>query len=261
MKNLITSNIVAGAKYPFKKESIEFLYLSNKELLNALAQSIGGEFDGTSAYILYGMQKVDLGGGLFSFSKGAVYDSATDEVYLFDEEASIAIATAPVLTITTTFPAGYNPVEFTNTTNYNVHQEKKLVVSDGALGSADLNYEDLIVVQPEVADTWHEVGGVGEPIFENGFDSQVGTRPAAFRLLGGYVELKGNLDYGLASTSFAAFTLPLGYRPDYDLWLPMADINSSSDVSLRVLTSGAVIVGFTGTASFGYLDGIRFSLT
>lgn len=144
MKNLNTSNITANVKYPFEKKSIEFLYKSNKEMINALAKSVGAEPDGTSVYVLYGLDKTDLGGGNFSFSSGAIYDSNTDEVYMFDGISSIAISQEAVLTITTTTPSAYNPSRYSNLVDYNSHEDVRVVLSNGALGSSDFNYNDLV---------------------------------------------------------------------------------------------------------------------
>ena len=147
MKNLDTSDIASGVKYSFEKRSVEYLYASNKEMINAIAQSIGGDIDGTSAYAIYGMIETDLGGGNFSYSKGAVYDSATEEVYFFDEVASIAIGIDPVLTIVETTPAAYNPIKFSDGNNKLPHKEKKVTISSAALGSADMNYEDVVIIK------------------------------------------------------------------------------------------------------------------
>jgi hypothetical protein len=224
--------------------------------LSALAQSIGGEFDGTSAYVLYGMQKVDLGGGNFSFSKGAVYDSATDEIYLFDVESSIAIATAPILTITESFPAAYNPVEFSDTNDYSPHQEKKLVVSDGTLGSADINYEDLFFVH----DKWHVVGDTDEPAFENSWVNEgIAGFDLAFKRVGAFVEVRGNVKSGATGT--VAFTLPVGYRPQEFTAQALTSVAFGGDRSaLRILSSGGVFIDFEGSPSSILLGGTRFPI-
>jgi len=146
MKNLETSLIATGKGYPLDKTGADYLYLSNKEMLNALAQSISGPIDGSSAYILYGCIKTDLGGDDFSFSAGIVYDSATEELYFLDAVASIEILIDPVIKITEANPAAFNPIKFEDGSDENPHKEKKLVISDGALGSKDINYEDLIDV-------------------------------------------------------------------------------------------------------------------
>ena len=146
MKNLLTSDIGIGVRYPFEKKSIEFLYKSNKEMIATLAQSLGGSFDGTSAYVLYGLEKTFISGSDYSFTKGAVYDSVTEEVYLFDAVASVEILLEPILNFSETFPGAYNPVKFSDLNNKYPHQEEKLIISSGALGSGSFNYEDLLFV-------------------------------------------------------------------------------------------------------------------
>ena len=146
MKNLITTAIITGVGYPPSKPGFDYLYLSNKEMLNILAQSLGGPLLTNAAYILFGCVKTDLGGGNFAFSEGAIYDSKTEEIYKLDAVASIPIATAPVMKITNSFPAAFNPVKFTDGSLENAHEERKLVISDGALDSEDINFDELLPV-------------------------------------------------------------------------------------------------------------------
>jgi len=194
MKNLKTNEIAAGVKYPFHKESVEYLYLSNKELMNALSQTIGGALDGTSAYILYGMVKVDLGGDDFSFSKGAVYDSATEEIYFFDAVASIEILIDPILTITESFPVAYNPVKFSDLTFKSPHQEKKIVVSDAALGSGSINFEDLVDNRFETND-W---------VTYDGIDADLSANVGTWTLGAGSLEVRYLKNRGSVTLSFNA---------------------------------------------------------
>lgn len=60
---------------------------------------------------------------------------------------------------------------------------------------------------------WHEIGGSGEPVFENGWGNYGGGyEELAFRLdSSGFVHLKGRTTGGEADT--VVFTLPINYRP------------------------------------------------
>jgi len=116
-------------------------------VLGAIAQGLGGErITGTEAYVLYGCVETDLGAGNFSYTAGWIMHGTNAECYYMAAIASIAISTAPVLTITTTPDATADPTTFTDGSSQNVHDVRTLVLTDGALNSADINYDDLIFV-------------------------------------------------------------------------------------------------------------------
>jgi hypothetical protein len=145
MKKINTSSIAAGVAYPPSKKGFDFLQASYQQILGAIAQSVGGyPSTGTEAYVLFGCIKTSLGAGNYQYSEGYIYDGTTKEVYYFPAVASIHIATADVLTITTTADATADPTTFTDGSVHNVHDVRTLVVSDGALNSADINFVDLI---------------------------------------------------------------------------------------------------------------------
>lgn len=99
--------------------------------------------------------------------------------------------------------------------------------TDGARVNLSTGYYKVVVYKPDViqkyedtnkldlanADTdWHEIGGTGEPAFENGWVNYGGGYDTlAYRKDAmGFVHLKGAIKSG---TGINVFTLPTGYRP------------------------------------------------
>ncbi len=249
MNKVDTSDIATGVAYPPSKKGFDFLQDAHISMINTLAQTMCGEIGaGTSAYVLYGCVKASLGGSNYSFSKGAIYDQVSNEVYLFPAVASIAIATAPVLTITVTNDPTADPTLFTDGSSKNVHNVRTLVVSDGALGSANINFADLITL-PE---SWIA------PSFASAWSNNGSVCPAGYyKDLKRSVRLRGLIDYagGVAVTgsedvNITIFTLPDGYRPAYNQKFPVyasiaqaiGAILLTSTVlwTIQVLTTGEV---------------------
>jgi len=106
-------------------------------------------------------------------------------------------------------------------------------------------------------EAWHEVGAAGEPAFQNGWTNfDAGFSTAAFaKDSAGFVHLKGTLQGGTFGLGFAAFTLPAGYRPEEDLFAPVAAARNA-----YILTTGEVDIarqsGSTNTTAG--LDGLSF---
>ncbi len=252
MKKIDTSTIAAGVAYPPSKKGFDFLQQSYQQILAAIAQGLGGQAVVGGAYALYGCVETDLGAGNFSYTEGYIYDSVTEEVFYFPAVASIAIATAPVLTITITPDPVADPTTFTDGSSQNVHDVRTLVVSDGALGSADINFDDVIQLNGvwlanDANTSYRRTGGA---VYLNGLAGAVGTA------------------MGNATTSF---TLPVGYRPKVAVTLatvPFYDtvgatfpINGSG--TLTIATDGKIthssLTG-AGTARFISLQGISFNI-
>ena len=144
MKRIDTSSILdPSIAQPFTGLSLDFVQDATKEALAAVIQSSLGDTPSTTIpYVLYGCVKTDLGGGDFSYTAGYIYFNG--EVYTFPEIASIAIATADICTITITNDGTADPLEFTDSILRNVHNHRDLVLSDGILGSADFDFQDLV---------------------------------------------------------------------------------------------------------------------
>lgn len=254
MKKIDTTPIAAGVAYPPSKKGFDFLQSSYQQILAAIAQGNGGQrLSSTAAFALYGCVETDLGAGNFSYTAGFIYDALTEEVYSFPAVASIAIATAPVLTITITPDATADPTTFTDGSSQNVHDVRTLVLSDGALGSADIDYDDVIFNN-------------GKWIANDAFTS--------YRRTGGCVYLNGLAGAGAGTAmtnTTTSLTLPVGFRPSvavtlatvpyYDTVGATFPINGSG--TLTIATDGKVthssLTG-AGVARFISLQGISFNL-
>ena len=96
--------------------------------------------------------------------------------------------------------------------------------------------------------TWHDVGGGGEPAFENSWENfGAAWDTAAFAKDAiGRVWVKGLVKLG--DDAAAVFTLPAGYRPAATILLPIAmsnnligrlDINAAGEVVTRIIGAGS----------------------
>lgn len=211
MNKVDTSDITTGVAYPPSKKGFDFLQNAHIEIFSVLAQAISGD-PGLSinAYILYGCEKTDLGGGNFQFNEGWIYDGNTREVYFFEGTGSIAIADEPVLTITTTPDPTADPTTFTDGSTKDVHDVRTLVVSDGALGSADINYADLLIVQPTA---WiNKVISIGDIAVSAGTYTVIGGT-YTYKIVGKvmYLRIRCNLSSPATTNTYFDFTIPGGY--------------------------------------------------
>lgn len=116
---------------------------------------------------------------------------------------------------------------------------------------------------------WHEVGEVGEPAYENSWETYSATWGGAkFRIdSDGWVHLAGLVKNGTNGT--AVFTLPEGYRPSGDE-NPAATVNrafglgcnnsmTGQIVYIFANTDGEVFVGYnSGTNGWVSLYGVQF---
>lgn len=227
MKKIDTSTIAAGVAYPPSKKGFDFLQQSYQQILAAIAQGVAGQPTVGGAYALYGCVETDLGAGNFSYTEGYIYDSVTAEVYYFPAVASIAIATAPVLTITTTPDPTADPTTFTDGSIQNVHDVRTLVLSNGALGSADIDYDDVIQINQEwksytptiTASTYADVAVtaptvsansytykiLGNTLFINGYSTGVTTVATTAKILitlPSDIRLTGKGKYGTGAVNY-----------------------------------------------------------
>jgi microcystin-dependent protein len=134
MRRLITSYIDSTKQQPIKKGSLEHLQDAYKEAVSCLARhTIGGGFDPTKWYVLYGCERTVLSPGLVNVSGGAVFRVATGEqhgeILLVDPVTSFTVTTPNVLVLEEVIsqPTGFwvdptaDPTEFTDANDYYVH--------------------------------------------------------------------------------------------------------------------------------------------
>lgn len=126
MRRLITTDISDTAQMPIKKGTLEFLQDAHKETLASTIQwLIGTSYDPTKVYILYGC--VNSGSGSnYIMSAGAIFLGG--EIYQVDA-ASFSTSGSNVagwVLAITNFTTDADPVTFTDTNSYNVHNIRKL---------------------------------------------------------------------------------------------------------------------------------------
>jgi len=100
---------------------------------------------------------------------------------------------------------------------------------------------------------------IGAPLFTNSwvnFDAEPSERNVAFRLMRGYVEMKGLLSGGTVNATM--FTLPVGYRPIGNRHFPV--IANSLFANLRVGSDGQIQIPSAGSNVFVDLGPVRFDL-
>ncbi len=103
-------------------------------------------------------------------------------------------------------------------------------------------------------DTWHDVGTVGEPAFEGDYVNLGGAVPVVAFMKDpfGVVHIRGAASSATASGPL--FTLPVGYRPQVEMYLPHAYYGANYAVSTAVVTVlGEVFPGGPATSS-NYLE-------
>ncbi len=103
------------------------------------------------------------------------------------------------------------------------------------------------------SEPFHTVGQAGEPPFESGWSNLGGGRSVAafYKDSQDRVYLKGVLS---GTTSTTAFTLPAGYRPSEQLFMPVA-----IGGGLNVFPDGQVVPVCTTCGAVG-IDGLSFRL-
>lgn len=102
---------------------------------------------------------------------------------------------------------------------------------------------------------WNVIGATGQPAFTNSWANYgSGFSTAAFRRRGGVVRLKGVIATGTIGQ--AAFTLPVGYRPNETLLLP--SLSNSAIGRIDVTAAGLVVPQSPSVNTSVSLDGVSF---
>lgn len=109
------------------------------------------------------------------------------------------------------------------------------------------------------SEPYREIGTPGEPGFQSGWENAGGgfSTAAFYKDPLGVVHLKGNLSNATDETT--AFTLPPGYRPSQNLFMPAAGAPSPVAANLVVETDGDAIPTCAGAGScIAGIDGLTF---
>lgn len=148
MKKILTNNIVTPVKQPFIRTSLEWIQSAYTDALNDIsnAPTITRQeyFAGGVGQKLYGCYPVNTVGNLYIIPAGAI--KYNGEIYHVNSTVeTIRSPNVPVCYIVTEY-ATTDPLELSNGTTYNVHQNKKIVIKSGISGvggSTNTNYEYL----------------------------------------------------------------------------------------------------------------------
>lgn len=240
MNNIKTSDIVdPSIGQPFTGYSLKFLQDANKEIF---AGTVGGIspyfFNASHPICLQGLQRALISGSTYLFGSGYVYYQG--EIYFHDFVYGQVINQHAILSAITTNDATADPLIFTDGISRNVHNIRRMVIFDGALGSGTVNYEDLRFNY----ETWNFVtGGVG---FQSTWNEVSGNEVAYKRNGQGMISLKGQFT-GTTGSTGTIFTLPTEYRPFYNLTISVGIVNSYANGNLFLnITSGGTISMVTG---------------
>jgi hypothetical protein len=141
MNKIITTDVVDPAiQQPFTANSLDFLQNATKESLLALAATfLGNQYDLTKPYVLLGLYAYGTG----NYQEGFVLWGG-EIYYCAGKSDSVAMVNIPVLTITVTNDGTADPVQFTDLTFKNVHNVRRLVLSDALTGTGTFDLSTAI---------------------------------------------------------------------------------------------------------------------
>lgn len=236
MKTLLTANITATAEMPIKQGTLNFLQTAHKETNDVLATAlIGKAYNNVSQWAIKGVKNTGVFPA-YNISAGWIMYNGT--MYQVDTAAfNPGFANTAVASIVTTYQTAANadPVEFTDGNPHNVHEIKKIAFATGASGSGLFDYADLEFCEIEDSTDvtygalWDSGAGGVKARYRKNRDGQV--------LIEGLASANGTP--GIADT---VFTLPAGYRPPTDLYMPLTAYDGSTFYAgwLRIETNGIV---------------------
>lgn len=153
MKKLDTSAISVGIGMPVKSGTLVHLQAAYIEAIAAtIKAAIGPLYDPAKYYVMYGCIATGTDPGARTISAGAVFFNG--EIYLVDAVSPTTTGVQVLVgkaTITYFTDATADPVQFTDGTNRSVHQIRKIVFSNGASGSGDVDFDDMITITSDIA--------------------------------------------------------------------------------------------------------------
>lgn len=154
MKKLDVSAVSNSNGLPVKSGTLQFLQDAYQEALNALAANLlGKSVDATKGYRLFGVQNSGSGQE-YIISAGAIFYNG--EVFLVDAVTfTAASGRVPVAQIITTqYTTAADPVLFTDGTERNIHNIRKIRFVEGLPGAGIFDFGELLesgyIVKSEV---------------------------------------------------------------------------------------------------------------
>jgi hypothetical protein len=236
MKKLLTSYVSTGVGQPIKSGSLEHIQNAYTEAIEATVKGIIGDgYDATKYYVLNGLVNTGTYPN-YNVTAGAIFYNG--EIFLVDAFAlSVTSPNVAVGTITTSFVSAptYDPVEFTDGVDRNVHQVKTIVFGEDTSGSGNVDFEDLIYFMNGAK---HFVGETGEPAFLHSWANYASNVALYFQKVGSNIILSGRIGSGaFTGNGSIIFTLPAEYRPQRVVVIPIAMdyINTNGFYGVAVL--------------------------
>lgn len=260
MNKLDTSQIAdPGKQQPLLGPSVEFIQNATKESLAGVAQAFIGDAYSTSVgYALNGV----LPSGTNTITLGYIYFNG--EIYFFSGLNGYSSFANVGVFVALNINGPADPITFTDSTQGNVHNVRRLQLVDQVNGSGLFNFSNLIYLQP----TKVIVGGASPaPAYQNSFTA--GISLVFRRNLNKLVTIQGMAIKTTTSTvaNQVIFTLPSGYRPAaarnligmifYDtttLVVDFLNISTNGDVSI----SGVNAPGSISSGVNVYFSNVSF---
>lgn len=260
MKNLLTNSITTTVGFPVKSGTLDFLQTASSEMLVAIARSIVGKsYSASTPYALYGCNNTGSGSSYVIEAGAILWDGV---LYLvpavtFTLTGGNSVFVSKSTSYVTSSVA--DPVTFTDGVTRNVHADTIMNVYQSALvpsPTAGFSYSSLVLFSEMPY------------ISVSSYGSDVASGTAKYKKnQDGLVSLSGKVTLDASTTYFATlFTLPVGYRPTNDLWLPIHSNNGSTSLiaTLQIDTAGLVLLqnpsgsGSNLNSMVVFLNGVSF---
>ena len=260
MNKILTTSISdPSIGQPLTGKSLEFLQNANKESIAGLCEAmIGYNYSTSVYYVISGLYPY----GTNQFKEGYVYYNG-ELFYSAGKVTTTAFSNIPVLTLTITNDATADPLTFTDNVSRNVHNVRRMVLSDAVSGTGTVDLANCVYVYTK----WNYVGAGGfvspflsMPSFQNSWANEpsgIYFNLAFKKDSQGFVSLRGRIDSGSSGTT--VFTLPAGYRPTFAHVQNIYASDLTHVASLTVTSGGAVGVSYSAGTTSVFLDGVRFS--
>lgn len=267
MKILDTSPITSAVGFPPKSGTWDFLQLAYQECVESIIRNfIGSSYSTSNGYILWGM----LPSPPSSLTAGAIFYNG--KIYLYPGglvPASIFPNVTLVNISQTQYTTNADPVLFTDSNNYNVHNIFSISLSSGTSGTGDIcNFSalirldsyaglrgDITTLQSDIAlGSWTTVApSTGWTV---GASSGFISAPIKYRMNGsGQIWLRGNL-IPTSTTPNLMCVLPIA--PTQTMYFPVVNEGAGWG-AVSIDSSGNVRLVTTQTGGYAIsLDGITF---
>lgn len=254
MKRIITSNITdPSIQQPFTGKSLEFLQDSIKEndfsLIAQILNARGLTYSASTPYKLWQEGATSYSFVLFG-----------GEIYYMDENVPLG---ANIAILNNSNDPVADPVTFSDGVSRSVHHRRRITQTVGTLGTGLFNLSAIKNINTPLLS--NAVSATG---FVMGADWTIGNA-IKWRMLDisnsstGVVYLEGSATSNVATPSTLIFTLPVGFIPSVDRYVPCVYNELSTSVNTEYLiikTNGEVLMPkiITGATHKVYFDGVSF---